>query len=301
MLKFLLVPTFLFAYGCTTTAHIERKLIPDMNINKKEPIVVKEFSGENGKEVSAIIENALLEKGYSLIDRENLLEGAIANNKIPAAAYVVSGKIEEFGPDRNVKVDSVICSKNEGEFQATRTRETRTGTISAQIRFSVPKTSKILLSKKIEGRVSHTSEDLSCENIGPSIKPTTKELMEGARAAFRSEFLKLIEPYFESFEVELFKVSDVPEMKKGNELMQNQRLKEALQLYEQAVHKIEKMDVSDADKGHVFYSYGVALGYLGDERFKENIAKAMTYNTRAYAYEREMRRLIELQPKIQKY
>lgn len=302
-MKILTALFLIFSISCnTTSATIMKTLSPDLAIKKEDPVVVKEFSGKNGQEISSLIETALIQNGYTVLDRKNIIETAIAEGSYQAAKYVISGSVDDFSYQRKVEYVHTNCLRADGEgrsieTQGTSSRFSYLGNLITHISISNPKDNRIILSKKVEGVSIEKAEDSICESFS-SLKPTPDEIIQKAKKEFEKEFLKLIIPYPALFEVTLFKVSEksLPEVNQGNELFKKDKINDALRLYELATKKLGS-HLSDEVKGHVYYSYGIALGYSGDPKYKDVLAKAMSLNPIA-AYEKEYLRLEEIQPKI---
>ncbi len=303
--KSLLITQMLLLQSCSTmTADIVRDFSPDMTLKKDAPIVVKDFKGERGEEVRSLIEEALHQKGYKLLDRKNAFEEVLSKGKIQPASYVISGDVLNFSTGRTVKLQSAKCTSVENGQTVERYGEsydiTYTGKVIANVRFSTPKTGQLILSKEVKGETSENRIDATCERTR-SRQPDLNEMQEIAKKSFVYEFLKIVEPYKRRFEVTLFKVDEdiFPEVNLGHTLFQQNNLEGALEQYEKAIQRIDSVDAPNKVKGHIYYAYAVTLGYLGDPKFYSMFKKAFSYHIDS-TYEDENRRLMDIQPKILK-
>lgn len=301
MLRFVVTLIAALDLACSTTsAVIEKDIYPDIALSKTDPIVVKDFHGKRGNEVSNLIENALFKKGFTVVDRRNLFENAIAGEKLNPAKYVISGNVEDYSMSRDIKHDPATCSNVQDgktvETYGTRYSYRYVGRIIANVRFSNPKTSEIAVAKKIAGTSEMNIEEITCVRYRETNFPTQDQMLDPASQEFEREFLKIVEPYRESFEVTLFKVDEqtLPEVKIGHEFLKSQNLEQALSQYKIAVEKAEKHGLSNEIRGHALYAYGLALSFHGE------IDAGTELMGKAYSLHPEIRYILE-KGRLEKY
>lgn len=280
-MKFLSLLFILTLSACaTTSATITQTVYPEFEIKKTDAIVVKNFNGVGGEQVARSIEKVLITKGFRVLDRKNLDEDILSKSgKIQPASFIITGEISlnAYEPEPP-RYSEITCYEASGRKFDTQSISNKVNAILAgDVRIIRVMDNKVLAVKNI----SQSTSSRGSTNCGHPIYPEPREsLFDELKKDFAHETSRLFTPYNKDVNVTLYNVDKklLPEVNQGHELFKQDKLAEALNLYKMAVNKLEKGSYSNEIKGHVFYAYGITLGYLHKEGALENIKIAYGFN-----------------------
>ena len=265
----------------TTRIHFNHKVPPIFKIENNKNVSVENVRGKYAEQIKRIVEETLMEEGITVLDSNYLLTRMRRNptgtKPIPQLDLVVSGNVQLYDFSIIHTRSPIKCPDGKDGDQET---YKSIGEIKANLRFTDAHSGKLIHLAEVKGDAFETKSFNSCDDFGFYRQEMSSKIMDEAEKSFKKDLLNHISYGTIPLSVKVFKVDEglLPELRAGNKLFANDKLEAAAKMYNKAVEKSKKENMDAKIRAHALFSYGIVMGYLGNEEAFEIIDSAYRLN-----------------------
>ncbi|MBI2059358.1 MAG: hypothetical protein HYT87_06250 [Nitrospirae bacterium] len=276
--------------GCAATLKVARMKPAEINLAAFKKIAVADITGEGGQEIADTMNQALFDsQRFEVLDRQNLTKimkeqnlvigeafdpsQSVQIGKLLGSAAMIFGGVTTRKYDEKKTYEDKQCTQVVGGQTVTRPCRvyTVTGTWNVNMGLKVVDTAtgKMVATKAFK---EQDSKKVSATDAVPAIDWDKDAVFSDIQGKIVVQFMKVIAPYTEMVDVELFKSGDLPEMEKGINFGKRGEWADAIEQFRTAVGKADNdPKIKNSLRAKAHYDLGVALGYSGqyDEGLKE--------------------------------
>lgn len=285
LVKVTLLTLLVSAVGCAHPFYATRIRPAEVDLHDVRRLAIYGISGDDGPPLEAAITEGLVEatpKRFDVLDRDQfksilkretteIINDAAVSKDVQTVAEVlpataaVYGKVFETAYDESVRSEKSSCATTQGNkvvmVPCMINKRTGVVTYGAEIKLVSLESGRVLASKQLKAQTSATTEATDGEPGGIN----RGGLLGSARADAASQFLHMVQPYKAQERVELESDGDVKELELGNRYLRAGDLESALNMYRDAMARIQQPPALDSDtKAKVYYSFALGLALTGE-------------------------------------
>lgn len=265
----------------------------EINMGRYHQIAVDELKGRDGSEVSALVQQSLLESGrFQVVDRQHLndimrelrlstseladpTKAAQLGKQLPASALLFGNVEQSDYREREEHEDFELVDQN-GDKQAHR-RYTRKGTATVRVSFQIDdvETGQLVKVKVIQKDIHAETSNTDAQAASIDGQP----LLERARHEVVQAFMTAIIPHKVEQEVTFLKDGNIPQLETATTYAKLGQWQKAGALVSTAIDGAERSGVASKSLAKAYWDRGLIEEYSGQyDKAKADVQKAFEYS-----------------------